>query len=48
MTSDAEALTDEHKQDFDEIERLSKEFTQKWKSFFVGFGKMSNKVVRKI
>ncbi|MCI8629373.1 MAG: minor capsid protein [Firmicutes bacterium] len=36
MTSDAEALTDEHKQDFDEIERLSKEFTQKWKSFFRG------------
>ena len=36
MTSDAEALTDEHKQDFDEIERLSKEFTQKWESFFSG------------
>ena len=36
MTSDAEALTDENKQDFDEIERLSKEFTQKWKSFFRG------------
>ncbi len=36
ITSDAEALTDELKQDFDEIERLSREFTQKWKSFFSG------------
>lgn len=33
---DAEVLTDEHQQDFDEIERLSREFTQKWKSFFSG------------
>ena len=36
ITSDAEALTDELKQDFDEIERLFREFTQKWKSFFSG------------
>ncbi|MEY8322120.1 minor capsid protein, partial [Lachnospiraceae bacterium 46-61] len=33
---DAEVLTDEHQQDFDEIERLSREFTQKWESFFSG------------
>ncbi|MEY8321823.1 minor capsid protein, partial [Lachnospiraceae bacterium 46-61] len=36
IASDAEALTDELKQDFDEIERLFREFTQKWKSFFSG------------
>ncbi|MEY8322118.1 hypothetical protein AAK894_13785 [Lachnospiraceae bacterium 46-61] len=29
-------MTDEHQQDFDEIERLSREFTQKWESFFSG------------
>ena len=34
--SEEEVLTDEHEKDFEEIERLSKEFTKKWKSFFNG------------
>ena len=36
ITSEEEVLTDEVKQDFEEIERLSKEFTKKWRSFFDG------------
>ena len=36
LVSEEEALTDEVKQDFEEIESLSKEFTKKWKSFFNG------------
>ncbi len=34
IISEEEALTDEHEKDFEEIERLAKEFCQKWKSFF--------------
>ncbi len=34
--SEEEVLTDEHEKDFEEIERLSKEFTKKWESFFNG------------
>lgn len=36
IISEEEALTDEHEKDFEEIERLAKEFCQKWKSFFRG------------
>ena len=36
IISEQEALTDEHEKDFEEIERLAKEFCQKWKSFFRG------------
>ena len=36
ITFDAEAFTDENEKDFDKIERLTEEFSQKWKSFFNG------------
>jgi len=36
IISEQEALTDEHEKDFEEIERLSHEFTKKWESFFNG------------
>ena len=36
IPSDAEAMIDEHEKDFEEMEKLSKDFTEKWKSFFGG------------